>query len=1320
MDQRSPQPRKSEVVTGPAEGGLFREGWAHLRRPFVAAFWAVRRRWLLHRGVVRPRHWYNPWWTWLVLAGMALVMLAFLAWGFWDVWIHAFSPGSSLKGKPFGVPCTKYPGACTTGSTLVMPVVTLAIGTATFLVARMFIVRRHYARRMRGDAKRYVQTAGRLLDEVVGRDQLCHAIMNNLRDREARRPHVVVGRVGAGKTALMVRLAELLAAHGAIPVPVQLRDATDHLDFCELARQRFRTLVQGKVLTDAELDRSWRWLRARSDKIVVLADGLEEALSGKRVTGQRDTMIREAIRLAGEQGLPLVIASRPHGPLRAMEAAITDLEPLSDEVALRYVREAGIWRSDPVLLDRIVEVARVAESPLYLQITRDLHHKGRLEPLWRPGVAADPLSQDTWALRADLLEAWLDALVDGVISPELPIDQDTRLAAVEYLSALACLGLAADSAYVPLRALDPSVGEQGPVQVGAGDGGDDADGTPWRQPDEEWTDRVVRALDGAVDRLRPPPEADGDQRGPFAPPFAPPGGAVAAVAATGWGGRPAGPSGAAGRRPGPSSPGGRGAQRPRGPRMDVRLAATWGVRMGLVREQGEGIHFQHSIMQAYLGSRLLHRVLAPSAGGPPVLEVQWGMWVRATARTPGGEPAAGRARRPRRGPGRTAAGGTGLLPAVREDTGHLARGLHDGGREMLIALTLYSRSLDGQCLCDDEEPSAPCPVVTVRELLRQEARDLLKEAEEAERLEGQHERARRVSGDGSHVVDRTLDDRGSPRMRALDAYGAAVDIDSADLGPAHEELVREIRGNWPQLSRGDDRARLREAKVALAQQCGAVARRLAEEHCGRPAYLELFEIGRQEPDEQVRLVIAQEIGAGHDAAYRDVYPQLGTPWDGSPAPARPGEAARDGEPLVSADGSERERRARQRVLERKLAFEERWRSARETLGERERWWATTLRAWVLPMLVVSAPLTRHRGSPSADLEHWVRDVTRHAAPAQPSPPGFHDPWGAQAPHPGVHGRGERWAVGLALAKGMKFAANKRTGVGTDNREARKFLVKQARILLRESDFWYTRLTLLQALTLWELPDDVSEDRPIRGHGANPRALVGEWLASDEPGPEHPLVEAAGRLAVRALQTRRPERFLWIDEVSVASEVGTEVSSPGEQRAHNLWIPPSTGWSSLDPAAQQLLADVLLLVMLSERDYRPSDLMALYESGKHEWSRLPSCLSRDRTRLHPVRAVELDVQPGDYCTDDCRLRMCPYPAKTPPLRYEFTEVFCLRQGELLKRWQPYAWMRARFRREARWQHGVPVSRMRRFWEQMGRRARDAEPDTAGPHRSRSGR
>ena len=214
------------------------------------------------------------------------------------------------------------------------------------------------AGRLRLIRQTYMRNARDAGSEVVGRDELCNVMIEDLHDPSIRRPHVVIGGVGTGKTALLVRLTELLAEGGAVPVPVRLRDAQESLDFRELARKRFVADTNTRLLSDTEGETVWREL-CKNDQVVVLADGLEEALIEGNAQNERDNLIRLAIRQANEQRLPLVIASRPHDSLRDIEAAIVELEPLSEEAALEYLRqrESG---EDSRRLDWIVETADVA------------------------------------------------------------------------------------------------------------------------------------------------------------------------------------------------------------------------------------------------------------------------------------------------------------------------------------------------------------------------------------------------------------------------------------------------------------------------------------------------------------------------------------------------------------------------------------------------------------------------------------------------------------------------------------------------------------------------------------------------------------------------------------------------------------------------------------------------------------------------------------------------------------------------------------------------------------------------------------------------
>lgn len=1175
-------PPKIKIVTGSPEGVVFREGWARLQRPFISAFQHWRTWWLLHRGVSYAQRWWSPFRTMLEVALLSLLTLALAAWVGYGILVTFFNDKNSWP----DIDCPNNGVSCGVVIDVATPVLLVATSTVLFLAVQLRRARRLCTRQAQMDPSRFMETAGSLMNEVVGRDQLCNTLMNNLRNSKIRRPQVVCGKVGTGKTAVLVRLAAKLAAKGAVPIPVLLKDAQSELDFTTLARQSFEDIVQPVVRSEGAVDRIWRWLRQRSDRIVVLADGLEETLiHDDRVRGQRDILIREAIARADEERLPLVIASRPYDPLRAMQAAISELEPLNDEAAFRYIVSRGTWRSDPMLLDNLVEVTKMSESPLYLQIATDLHSNDLLELLlWRGDEgAADVMSHDSWALRAALLESWMDALVDGEFHPELPIGRDMRLAVVEYLSALACIGLASDRADVGLWELDPSVSTNRNSKPESG-------GRMAQPPTSaKWNRFVAMKLDGRLIKLR-------------------------------WSRDPQ-------RRAVPVT----------SPRIDVRLAATWGRRMGLVDEDGEKVHFQHSLVQAYLGSRLL-----PEVGD--------------------------------------------LSPNQKTAEHHLVTALAECGREFLIALTLHSRSLAGvsggwsKREADIRAERVQC------KLLVERAETLLAQAEQAEDMEDRWTLASSAGGG--------LDDRGSPRLRALEILGTAVDIDSVAAVPQQHTLMEKIKNEWDRLGQGEDPVRLREAKLTLVKQCGAAARRVAADTTGNPAYRQLFDIGCCEPDYRVHADIAQEIGAGGEQAYRAVHDRLLKPRFTAQTESR---KRAERTPQEKAEGWSLGTMAQRRERLRDRERLQRQQAELEALAEKQSWHGDTMRAWILPMLVDSTMMNRHHSTPRDDLERWVRIATGDSeSPAATATPGTDI------------------GLGVALAEGFRYAANRRTGSQSDE-QARKFLVKQAEELLKRSAFWYTRLMLLQALTLWALPDDASEDMPIRGHRSAPQGLVKEWLTMGEgKNKEHPLVRAAGDLAVRALQTRCPERFLWIDEAATVDRMGTDVDFPRMRRAHHVWIPPSTGWRVLDPMAQQLLADVLLLVVLRERGYRLRDLFHILDRSSREFTEIPYCMIRHRARLDPVRGVEHTLQPGVNCTDACRLRLCPYPAKVENLRMEFSEVFCLQQRDLLRRWQPRMWLGLRFRREAPWQRKVPVAGMRRFWDQMGQRARDVNPvgvDTA---------
>ena len=471
-------------------------------------------------GVDEPGRWRARPLIWTLTLFTILAALVFLLWLAWSLYVLIHGEPSALRFDP-DRRCAQLGFSCGALSNFATSGLLLAIASA-FVLWRLYTLLRRYQAMARSESRELVPTAGAILDQVVGRDELCKVLMADLHDRRTR-PHVLVGGVGTGKTAVLVRLTEFLADKGAVPVPIRLRDAGNELDFENLARDRFMNEVNQYLFSSAEGETIWRRLR-KDGKIVVLADGLEEALVGSSAELERDNIIRAAIRKAHQQQLPLVIASRPHDPLRATEAAILVLEPLSYEAALVYIGSDGTPENDRRLA-WIVETADVVEAPLYLQITRELHVKGLLEPstAGQHGVV-DTRGADRSTLRLGLLRTWERALIRGHLYEDVPLNRAERHAAVEHMSALACVGLRHDRLDVEF---DDPVGDKISAEVQR---------------------RLVKIDEQA--------------------------------------GRPTGVG-----------------------TVDVRLAAAWAAQLELVELRGNSVRFPHSLIQAYLGSRLLDAAL---------------------------------------------------------------------------------------------------------------------------------------------------------------------------------------------------------------------------------------------------------------------------------------------------------------------------------------------------------------------------------------------------------------------------------------------------------------------------------------------------------------------------------------------------------------------------------------------------------------------------------------------------------------------------------------------------------------------------------------
>ncbi|MER5939150.1 ATP-binding protein [Streptomyces sp. NPDC001928] len=1154
-------------------------------------------------GTARPRKW-RRWFTYTnvtrtIWTVAALAVLAWVVEGLYIVITSNTTPFEKWRQGNEGFD---------TVMRFVGPVLAASLAAALFLFWWYRWTKRRYLAKARGDPHRLVLTAGPDAAEIVGREEIAQVIAERLRDRDTRRPYLLVGGVGVGKTAVLVRLTELLAEQNAVPVPIRLRDAngTTDLNFERMAKERFIDEAPRGILARTKTERVWQQLLA-DDKPVVIADGLEEALLGDGLQQNRDNIIRRAIERAYEEKLPLVIASRPHSPLESTPAAIVELEPLSEEEALRFV-QARVPETDERRVDWIVETAEVTESPVYLQIARELHRHGALEHD-RPDNDPQHMntrSRDRGMLRLWLLETWDEALCEGRLRPDVALSRRERRDAVEVVSALACVGLLQDKLEVGLGELLDSDVHPGPLRRAQA------------RAEHLWTGG--RAFDRYGRRGNVFSEWHRQQ--------------IWDVLC---------------RRIGPDE-----RRRLRGGNMDQCRSALARImrnadKLGLVEGFERKVRFPHSIIQAYFGYRVLRRL---------------------------GERGAGE-----------------LVEHVLQPPGP--------SRELLMALVLLSRR---------RAATARARGVGVRAEVKKEAEERLRRSRV-----GGHTLAQRLC----KAAERRTDD-----PKALDLYAAAVEIESVEDAPRLlGDILNEVRVTWAGFK--GDRRSLDDAKLRLLRQLGAALRTVSDRIDTTPLYEQLVQIGVKEPSYSIRLAAAQEFGTGGNAAFAVIRGRVGLSSNpvqeyddrlGELKAWKRGEYERWAERMARARATGAPSRARTeriaRLQQDRRTLNQEYRRKRVDLFRE-----FVMRAWMIPMLLGSVD-EAHHDEARERLTKWLSHLDPKATGGAPDLP---------------------LALEAALAQGFKYAANRRIRHPQAYQGGRDDLIRQAETVLQQSRCWYAQVMLLQALCLWELPDSVgvhereAHATPVKdGHGGGhepPQALGGasavqtveRWLSmagtvnrasgnpeangTSPPQPLHPFVAEAGDLVALALETGQPERFLWIDEKGVADNIGARTGNPEGYRKHNLWIPPSVGWSTLDARAQRLVADVLVMLNLIERDGHPDEVEERMTRADQPGTSLPPCIRSDRGPLRPdLRAGMGDPpKPGTTCLPDCKFQLCPYPPRGCVPRGEIREPFCRQQQALLPGRVRRHLPRGLRRKTPRWV-SMRVRELDGFWQQMAGRTR----------------
>jgi hypothetical protein len=295
--------------------------------------------------------------------------------------------------------------------------------------------------------------------------------------------------------------------------------------------------------------------------------------------------------------------------------------------------------------------------------------------------------------------------------------------------------------------------------------------------------------------------------------------------------------------------------------VDQRLAMAWGARLGLVEPQASRVRFQHSLIQAFLGSQLMDAALRD----PDYMNEA-------------------------------------LRGNDRERTGP--------GREFLIALVLHSRSKlieqEAAGLPSGAPDSSPDSAGAVCYQLAKaagerhdnKALDIYAAAMEISSIATDNWRA--VAGtDGglrkgvAQLASRAAAMTGSrwPQGRAAGNNGQSSQVTAGPSGTnahrakrcSHIDLAKKIQNDWPYI-RSEDPQTLEEAKLGLVCRFGDALHTLTSRRHDCPGYAQLYEICLKESSYRVRLAAAQEMGRGGAVAFQEIEPKLALPGQGGEGP----------------------------------------------------------------------------------------------------------------------------------------------------------------------------------------------------------------------------------------------------------------------------------------------------------------------------------------------------------------------------------------------------------------------------------------------------
>lgn len=297
-------------------------------------------------------------------------------------------------------------------------------GGLTEMAAATATERRGLLSRARRANSRWLHKPSYIIEGILGRDDLVREIADNL--DSGSEPQVIVADSAAGKTMVLVKLADCLARRRQVPVAISLQGQST-LGFEALARAAYNSASPG--INEEDLKKQWAELRHRG-QVTVIVDDLEKV-------DAKPHEVAIALEQAARQKLRLVAASRPYGLPADFNEGRIELEPLHDRDVhrdlLRLMQHAP---DDAVISDadaqnavtNLVKRAEISLTPYYLSLARVLAKHGRLR--------TPPEGSDA---RLWLLHAYRNALAEGLVAdgPAVALSPVRRQQVLQDLEAIA-------------------------------------------------------------------------------------------------------------------------------------------------------------------------------------------------------------------------------------------------------------------------------------------------------------------------------------------------------------------------------------------------------------------------------------------------------------------------------------------------------------------------------------------------------------------------------------------------------------------------------------------------------------------------------------------------------------------------------------------------------------------------------------------------------------------------------------------------------------------------------------------------------------------